>query len=191
MGSPLDCENHCSVSFCRCTQASNQINLTNQMRTGPLVKFSKMLDNIQGGVEILDLKTGPPIAQHSVKKIPITEEVTLCIEQLFKRDAFNLMENLFLEHVLCSQEWMQDNDKSTLATMDEEDSVPDILYDGEETDGDDKFESDEEKPIPGMQKNQCIGSQDPHADGDPVLQPLSRSTRVHVRGTTLEPIFHN
>mgnify|MGYP000139972676 CR=1 FL=1 len=50
---------------------------------------------------------------------------------------------------------------------DEEDSVPNVLYE-EESDSNSESEEEEETFIPGVEDDQSIGSKDPAPDGDPI-----------------------
>jgi len=103
------------------------------------------LDNIQGGHEALDLKTGQPITRHFVKEIPITKAVVLRVEQLTKKDGFRPhAEPIFRTCALLAG--VEDNDNNNIEgnnLSDEEDSVPDILH-GEESDSDSESEEEED-----------------------------------------------
>mgnify|MGYP000231386694 CR=1 FL=1 len=135
--------------------------------------FFLTLDNIKGGHEVLDLKTGQPIIRHFVKKITITKAVILRVERLTKKDGVRPhVEPIFRTYT--SPAGVEDNNNNNIdenSLSDEEDSVPDVFY-GEESDSDSESEEEEETVIPGVEDNQNIGSKDPAPDGDPIPEPF-------------------
>ena len=88
-GRPLDYDKHCKISFGSYVEATTQNTPTNTLEertiTGILLNT---LDNIQGGYEVLNLKTGKPITRHHVKELPLTPDIIARVEHLAKRDGF-------------------------------------------------------------------------------------------------------
>jgi len=75
-----------------------------------------------------------------------------------------------IEPTLCSQEWRIITTTTSIEEnilSDEEDSVPNVLYE-EESDSNSESEEEEETFIPGVEDDQSIGSKDPAPDGDPI-----------------------
>jgi len=83
---------------------------------------------------VLDFKTGQPITRHFVKEISITQEVILQVELAVKKNGFRPhAEPIFRTYALPTG--VEDNDNNNIeddSLSDEEGSVPDALYYGED-----------------------------------------------------------
>ena len=88
-GHHIDYEKHCKISFGSYVQAFTQNNPTNTVEERCIDGiFLRTLENIQGGYEVLNLKTGQNITRHKVTVIPTPPEVIQRVEQLASRDGF-------------------------------------------------------------------------------------------------------
>ena len=89
LGRPVDYDKHCKVKCGAYVQAYNDNNPTNTTKERSIDGiFLKSLDNIQGGYEVLDLKTGQPTTRFHVDELPMPKEVIARVEQLAEKDGF-------------------------------------------------------------------------------------------------------
>ena len=88
-GRTIDYDKHCKIPFGQYVQAVTQ----NEPSNTPLERtidgiYLRTLDNIQGGYEVLNLKTGKTITRHKVYQVPVTPGVIKRVEQLAAKDGF-------------------------------------------------------------------------------------------------------
>jgi hypothetical protein len=88
-GRQMDYKKHCTIPFGSYVQAVTKNTPTNTPRERTIdAIFLRTLDNIQGGFEVLNLRTGKTITRHRVIEIPITESVIKRVEQLARLQGF-------------------------------------------------------------------------------------------------------
>ena len=88
-GRPVDYDKHCKIRFGSYVQASTQNEPTNTPKERTIdAIFLRTLDNIQGGYEVLNLKTGKPITRHTIVELPTPPEVIKRVEQLAANEGF-------------------------------------------------------------------------------------------------------
>ena len=89
-GRQIDFKSHCTSPFGSYVQAVTENaprTNTPQERTIDAI-FLRTLDNIQGGFEVLNLKTGHALTRHRVIELPVTEDVIKRVEQLAQNQGF-------------------------------------------------------------------------------------------------------
>jgi hypothetical protein len=82
-GKAIDYNKHCQIPFGAYVQANNEPNPTNTNapRTIDCI-YLRPFPNIQGGHELMDLKTGRVITRRRVTEIPVTELVIQAVENM-------------------------------------------------------------------------------------------------------------
>ena len=87
-GQPLDYKKHCQVAFGAYVQANNENNPQNSNEPRALdCIYLRPLDNIQGGHELMDLKTGRLITRPRVWEVPITDLVIKAVEAMAEKQG--------------------------------------------------------------------------------------------------------
>ena len=81
MDCPVDYTKHCKIPFGIYVQAIHETNPTNTMAPHTLdAIYLRALDTVQGGYELMNLKTGKPFTRCMVFEVPILQEVNLDTE---------------------------------------------------------------------------------------------------------------
>ena len=123
--------------------------------------YLRTLHNIQGGYEILNLKTGKPITRHHITELPATKEDIARVEQLAKRDGFKPhAEPIFKTYALFAG---VDNVIPHQNDYEENDSDEDSVYTQEEDDDDSYDEEIEQQELMDLQNE---GALTPRVDSD-------------------------
>ena len=85
----LDYKKHCMHPFGSFVQAKDETNPLNSMalRTMDCIYLRPVLDNVQGGHELLNLATKRVVTRMTVIEIPIPDRIIKLVEELAKRDG--------------------------------------------------------------------------------------------------------
>jgi hypothetical protein len=89
LGRPLAFDTHCRIAFGRYVQTYSRKDPTHTPaeRTIDTI-FLCTMDNIQGGYEVLNFKTGKSLYRYKVTEVPMPPHVVARVEQLAKRGGF-------------------------------------------------------------------------------------------------------
>jgi hypothetical protein len=81
-GRPLDYEKHCQIPFGAYVQANNEPNPTNTNAPTIDCIYLRPFPNLQGGHDLINLKTGRVITRRRVTEFPVTELVIQAVENM-------------------------------------------------------------------------------------------------------------
>ena len=136
-GKPVDYDKHCHIRFGSYVQAITQNEPTNTPKERTIDSiFLRTLDNIQGGYEVMNLKTGKPITRHHVVELPTPPAVIKRVEQLAAHEGFKPhAEPIFRKYTLLAG--VDEDNNSTTTTISD--------YEDDETEEEDDYQYDEQE----------------------------------------------
>jgi hypothetical protein len=176
-GRNIDYKRHCKIPFGSYVQAVTENAPTNTPRERTIdAIFLRALDNIQGGFEVMNLKTGKPITRHRVIEVPITEQVIKRVEQLAARQGFKPhAEPIFRTYSLLAGVNGPNNDNQNDDSDDDEDYEPELA--GHDDDSDDESYDDDidEQELQDLQNE---GVFTPGVDDDDDSVPESDARQI-------------
>ncbi len=153
IGRPVDYDKHCKIRFGSYVQASTENQPTNTPKERTIDGIHlRTLDNIQGGYEVLNLKTGKPITRHHAIELPTPPEVIKRVEQLAANEGFKPhAEPIFKTYALLAGV-DDNNDTDNNTDSEDEDEPPEgiprltVDYDSDsDSDSDDEDEEEEDE----------------------------------------------